>query len=415
MMKVNSKKLKRQKEVLRRWVANKCKGTLEACTGFGKTYTAILAIQKTNEQYPDYNILVVVPTKHLKTQWSNEIKNHGLTNTEVVVINTGIKHARNCDFLILDEIHNYASYVFSKIFSLVSYKWVLGLTATLERRDERDVLIRDKAPVIDRITLTDALKEGYVSEFVTYNVPLILSEAQSKDYQEMSNEFSFYFSKFGHDFGSAMHCLKSKPARENIARKQGVTEGQVMGWAAQFQKNLARRKSYLYNHPIKLEAAGRIVNSVDLKMITFSESIDFTKKLTDITHPWSAAYHGKMAKYQRDAVLKDFEDDKRDIRVINAAKALDEGLDVPGVEVALICSGTSGGRQNIQRTGRAIRFQEGKKAFIINLYIKNTQDEKWLRKRQEKNTNTVTLEGVDDLLYKIAGIESDRVTFDLFQ
>jgi superfamily II DNA or RNA helicase len=414
-MKVNSKKLNRQKEVLRKWVANQCKGTLEACTGFGKTYTAILAIQKTNEQYPDYNILVVVPTKHLKTQWSNEIKNHGLTNTEVVVINTGIKRVRECDFLILDEIHNYASSVFSKIFSLVTYKWVLGLTATLERRDNRDFLIRTKAPVVDTITLTDALKEGYVSEFVTYNVPLVLSEEQRKEYQEMSDEFNFYFSKFGHDFGAAMHCLKSQPARANVARKQGVAESQVMGWAAQFQKNLAKRKSYLYNHPIKLKAASRIVNNVDLKMITFSESIDFTKKLTDLTHPWSAAYHGNMAKYQREAVLKDFEDDKRDIRVINAAKALDEGLDVPGVEVALICSGTSGGRQNIQRTGRAIRFQEGKKAFIINLYIKNTQDEKWLRKRQEKNTNTVTLEGVDDLLYKIAGIESDRVTFDLFQ
>lgn len=33
--------------------------------------------------------------------------------------------------------------------------------------------------------------------------------------------------------------------------------------------------------------------------------------------------------------------------------------------------------------GRSLRFIEGKTAKIINLYIRNTQDESWLKKRQK--------------------------------
>lgn len=413
-MTLDSKRLARQKSILRKWVAKDCKGTLEACTGFGKTYTAVLAIQKTNEQYPNNTILVVVPTRHLKEQWEKQVTQHHLENVTVAIINSSVRRKHACDFLILDEIHNYASSVFGKIFKLVSYDWILGLTATLSRKDGRDYLVRDHAPVIDRVTLTEALKEGYVSEFKTYNVPLVMTDNLAQEYKKLNNDFNYYFAKFGHDFSSAMHCLTSPPARANVARRFNVSSEQAQIWAVQWNKNLAARKRFLYTYPPKLDAAQRIINALDLKTITFSESVDFANQLTRKTHPWSASYNSKMAKYQRANALKDFEDDKSDVRVINTAKALDEGFDVPGVELALICSGTSSERQNIQRTGRAIRFQEGKTGYIVNLYVKGTQDEKWLRSRQKNSVNTIALKSVDDLLYQIAGIGAPEATIDLF-
>ena len=415
-MTLDSKRLARQKSILRKWVDKDCRGTLEACTGFGKTYTAVLAISKTNEQHPDKTTLVVVPTKHLKTQWEKQVEEHHLHNVEVVVINTGVRRKRECDLLILDEIHNYASSVFSKIFKLVTYDWILGLTATLKRKDGKDYLVRDKAPVIDTVSLTEALKEGYVSDFKTYNVPLIMTDDYKKQYKKMNDEFNYYFSKFGHDFNTAMHCLTSQHACANIARRYHTSNEAVKVWAIQFNRNLAARKKFLYTYPPKLEAAKRIIDALDLKTITFSESVDFANELTKQTSPWSASYNSKMQKWQRANALKDFEDDKSDVRVINTAKALDEGFDVPGVELALICSGTSSERQNIQRTGRAIRFQEGKTGYIVNLYVKDTQDEKWLRSRQKSSVNTIALKSVDDLLYTVAGIgEPEAITFDLFQ
>lgn len=414
-MNINSKKLARQKSILRKWVGNGCRGTLEACTGFGKTYTAVIAIQKTNEQYPDKTTLVVVPTKYLKTQWEAQINEHGLEHVSVVVVNTGIKRKRTCDFLILDEIHNYASAVFSQVFSVITYQWVLGLTATLERNDGQDHVIREHAPVIDKVSLVEALKEGYVSDFKTYNVPLIMSEEDREQYKTLSDDFNYYFSKFGHDFGQAMHCLKSDPARRNVAKRFNVTEEQVRIWAIQFNRNLAMRKKFLYTYPPKIKAASTIVHALDLKTITFSESIVFADSLTKVTQPWSSSYNSKMPKYKRAQALKDFQDDKSDVRVINTAKALDEGFDVPGVEMALICSGSSSERQNIQRTGRAIRFQEGKTGYIVNLYVKNTQDEKWLRSRQKSSVNIIGLQDVNDLLYQVAGIGNEKATIDLFR
>lgn len=414
-MNINSKKLARQKSILRKWVSSDCRGTLEACTGFGKTYTAVIAIQKTNEQYPEKTTLVVVPTKYLKTQWQAQIEQHGLHGVTVVVVNTGIKRKRTCDFLILDEIHNYASAVFSQIFSVITYRWVLGLTATLERNDGQDHIIREHAPVIDRVSLVEALKEGYVSDFKTYNVPLHMSEQDTQAYKALSDDFNYYFSKFGHDFKQAMHCLKSPSARNSLATKFHITAEQVHVWAIQFNRNLAMRKKFLYTYPPKVEAASAIVHALDLKTITFSESIQFAESLTQATNPWSSSYNSKMPKYKREQALRDFQDDKSDVRVINTAKALDEGFDVPGVEMALICSGSSSERQNIQRTGRAIRFQEGKTGYIVNLYVKGTQEEKWLRKRQKSSVNIIGLQDVDDLLYQVAGIGSKEATIDLFR
>jgi superfamily II DNA or RNA helicase len=209
--------------------------------------------------------------------------------------------------------------------------------------------------------------------------------------------------------------MHSEPARANIAKRYHTNTEAVKVWAVQVNRLLAARRKFIYTYPGKLQAAKQIIDALDLKTITFSESIDFANAVTKATYPWSTSYHSKMAEYQKKAALKNFADDKSDVRVINTAKALDEGFDVPGVELALICSGTSSERQNIQRTGRAIRFQEGKTGYIVNLYIKDTQDEKWLRQRQSSSVNTIALKGIDDLLYQIAGIGAPEATIDLFK
>jgi superfamily II DNA or RNA helicase len=83
--------------------------------------------------------------------------------------------------------------------------------------------------------------------------------------------------------------------------------------------------------------------------------------------------------------------------VLCTARALDEGFDVRDIEVAVVCSATSKQRATIQRNGRALRFVEGKTAKIINLYIKGTQDETWLKRRQKGETNIRWIENIDEI------------------
>ena len=53
---------KRQIEVLKKWRENNFRGIFQAATGFGKTYTAIMAIQGMVTKADIKSCLVVVPT-----------------------------------------------------------------------------------------------------------------------------------------------------------------------------------------------------------------------------------------------------------------------------------------------------------------------------------------------------------------
>ena len=190
------------------------------------------------------------------------------------------------------------------------------------------------------------------------------------------------------DFQAAMKCLTDHQFRQHYAQKTGYDVNGIMTAAVQWSKNMRVRKTFLYNHPIKIEATKELISTFDVPTITFSESVKFADELTKELFPWATSYHSKMGKYQKQKAIESFNDDRSDIKVISTARALDEGFDIQDVSMAIVCSGTSTSRQDLQRTGRAIRWAPGKTGLIVNLYIKDTQDEKWLRARQKKTVNT---------------------------
>jgi len=67
-----------------------------------------------------------------------------------------------------------------------------------------------------------------------------------------------------------------------------------------------------------------------------------------------------------------------EVNVLCSTKALNQGFDIPNANVGIICGLTSKALSMIQRIGRLIRFEEGKIGKIYILYIKNSQEEKWL-------------------------------------
>ncbi len=398
---IDEKRLARQKSILRSWASNGCRGTLEACTGFGKTYTAVLAIKALNEQQSGAKTLVIVPTIHLKKQWEDQVSD--LQHVTVLVINSAIKYEHNVNLLILDEIHNYATSSFGYIFERVQYKKILGLTATISRQDGNDYLLRQKAPIVATVKLEEALREGYVSPFRVLNVPVYLNDQDRDEYKELSRNFNYYFSKFGNDFGQAMNCLKSEQACENFARRTAADGDKVRVWAINFNRNMAKRKKMLYMNQSKLDSVYRLCTEMrELRTITFSESVDFANAITAELPLESVAYSSKMPAKKRREALEQF--NSGTARIINTARALDEGFDVPGVELAIISSGSSSPRQDVQRTGRAIRFVEGKVGYIVNLYMPDTQDEKWMRKRQKNSTNIEHVQSLDHAVQLMGGI-----------
>ena len=396
-MKIDENKLKRQRRAVDVWKSSGYKGTIEAVTGFGKTFVAVLIIQDMNKARPDDTTLVIVPTRYLLDQWKDEIKKHDLKNVSVMVINTGVKSIRQTDLLILDEIHNYASDVFKGIFSLTHYHYILGLTATLERSDKKHYIIENECPVVDTISMKESLAMGYVSNFKIFNLGLELHPKERIRYELMHDSFNKYFKWFDFNFQIAMKCLQSQEYREHYASRTGYDPKGIMSAAVNWSKNMRNRKTYLYNHPMKIEAAKELIETFDVPTITFSESVKFADELTRACFLWAVSYHSKISKYRKIKSIEEFNDKKSDIKVISTARALDEGFDIQDVTLAIVCSGTSTSRQDLQRTGRAIRFAPGKTGLIVNLYIKDTQDEKWLRNRQKKTINATHVDSIKQI------------------
>ena len=79
----------RQKECLKAWINNKCKGSIVATTGFGKTRVGLMASKLLCQKFPNTKIIVVVPTDPLQKQWQTQLFEMGLSGqAEVIIINT---------------------------------------------------------------------------------------------------------------------------------------------------------------------------------------------------------------------------------------------------------------------------------------------------------------------------------------
>lgn len=84
---------------------------------------------------------------------------------------------------------------------------------------------------------------------------------------------------------------------------------------------------------------------------------------------------------------------------IAAPKGLDQGSDFPGVNMAIIASGTSSKIQKGQRMGRAVRFEPNKNVEIFNLVIRGTVDESWAIKSADSyDYKIINTDGLSKLL-----------------
>lgn len=390
MQALDQNKLLEQHRFLDKWKSANARGSLVANTAFGKTTVALLAIQEMNQNHPERITHVVVPTHALKNQWEEVILAWKLKNVTVWIINTYILEIRYTNLLVLDEIHRFGSNTFRQVFLKSRFNFILGLTATLERQDGMHSLIHMYAPVLRRISLSEALEKGYVSSFKVFNFGIELSRAESASYEYIQKQFETYFQIFDNDFNLVRRILANSNVRDQFGLIKGLTSSELFYQARQFSKFLHLRKTFLNEAPSKIQAVKQIWMTLNKKMIVFCETTAFADQIVEALGIVSFAYHNAVAdKKKMKQQLEDFKTGSGSHQVVVAVKAIEEGLDVPDIEVVVIVSGNATKRQYIQRMGRSLRIRPGKTALIINTYLHGTKDEYWLRRRQEENSEKV--------------------------
>ena len=86
------------------------------------------------------------------------------------------------------------------------------------------------------------------------------------------------------------------------------------------------------------------------------------------------ALSGKSTNEEREKALERFKNGE--CKVVCAPQILNEGIDVPDAEVAVIIGASQTKREMIQRMGRVIRLKEGNRpARILIAYMKGTPED----------------------------------------
>jgi superfamily II DNA or RNA helicase len=92
-----------------------------------------------------------------------------------------------------------------------------------------------------------------------------------------------------------------------------------------------------------------------------------------------------MSRKDRLFSLRSFLDD--DYHTLIGCKSLDEGFDVPNIDMGIIVSQTNTSRQRIQRLGRTIRLYDNKKTPIIYTLFTTSDEKESLYEEMMVNTN----------------------------
>ena len=392
----------RQAQSVYKWLKNKGKGCLECCTGYGKSRCALIAIKKVLSKYPQLRVLIVVPTELLKNQWLGHIEHNQLQlNVEVAIINSVAKNGAQCDMLIIDEIHVVPAETFSNIFKTVKYKLILGLTATFERLDGKHKLLEKYCPIVDTVTVQEALLNGWVSK---YNEYLVIIDVEDIDiYKEANREFNEHFEFFQWDFSLAM-SMKDHNVRWSYCKqmfpgdyeKQKEYHKAVMYHYTGFMRTMRTRTQFIYNHPQKVNITREIIKyRPDKKIITFCAN---TKIADSIGEGW--VYTGKKGKKKNRITLEEFSSHQSG--VLNTCRLAETGMDIAGLSVGIMLGVNSSTTKATQTRGRVIRKEPNKIAEYFTLVINDTVELKWWEKSHEKDTNIIKID-VENLMHLLRG------------
>ena len=367
-----------QEEALRHWLKGR-RGIVVLPTGAGKTYVAIEAVATLGEA-----TLVVVPTVELVKQWERRLSEYfpgrvgvwyGEEKKEMCITVITYDSAyisieqlgNKYPFLVFDEVHHLPSESYRQIAELSPAPHRLGLTATPERADDLHMLLPELVgPVVYRMAVSEAAGK-YLAEFDVEVVKVGLSEEEMKRYKELEAIYKGYIRAKGLRFRSPSDFSKLVM----LAGRSPEARRALEAWH--------EMRRILFESRSKVDAVADILRRhPDSKVLIFTEYTALAREVSRRYLIPEVTYD--TPDQERELVMEMFR--RGEIRAIVTGKVLDEGIDVPDVDVVVILGGTSSSRQYIQRIGRALRLKPHK-AKIYEVITARTREVDISRRRRK--------------------------------
>ena len=379
---MNNNKVKdsEQRKALNQWATNGWVGSIIAGTGFGKSRCGVLAVQKVSKMFSreDFKALLLVPTTQLQDQFAEEFKKWDaedcLEFTDIVCYQSAHKlDNEHYDIVVCDEIHLGLSPIYRQFFEKNTYDKLLCMTATVPEEEEYAKYLYHLAPVRYKITLDECVTLGLVAPYEIYCVPVELNEEDKAKYKKANNKFVQAKYRIGgfNTFDDAKAILAKK------------IQGDA-GAAKMFFDAIRERKQVVQHSTAKIEVAKQLIKKHhEDRILVFSGTNSFTDDMADALGGLS--YHSGYSKARREKILDGFS--QRSHRVLCSTKALNQGFNVPDASIGIIAGLDSKALPMIQRLGRLLRLHENKIGKVYVLYVKDSQEEKWLTNAIKPLTN----------------------------
>ena len=369
-----------QREALDAWRKARGRGVVVLPTGAGKTHVAVMAIDDKRRAS-----LIVAPTLDLVRQWydllgatfggpiglvgggSHEV--HPITVTTYDSAHLHMEHlGSRFGLIVFDECHHLPSAAYAAAARACLAPYRLGLTATPERSDGREaelsLLVGETVYRKDIIELSGE----YLAEYETERVEVELSPEERLEYEEERARYREFVTSHG--------IRMSSPSGwgEFIMLSSRTDEGRRAMKAYRRQRELA------FTAPAKLEYLELLLGEhAKDRAIVFTQD-NATAYAVSRRFLLPCITHQTKIK-ERSAILKGISDGT--YGAIVTSKVLNEGVDVPDANVAIVLSGSGSVREHVQRLGRVLRAKEGKRATLYELVTRETVETYTSERRRE--------------------------------
>ena len=349
------------------------KGSVIAGTGFGKSRIGVNAIREITLEEDSRPALLLVPFDHLKDRFKDEFQKTGGMPVRKVQMEcyASIEKLDPAAYsiVICDEVHLGLTDRCLEFYNLFKGRLVF-LTATRPEDPIYHQRMLHLCPVVYEISLDECVKKGLVAPYRIECISVQLTPEEHALYTTVSKNFGYWKGQLGFDpFNLAQHILKmpSQYRKEDMLAALG------------FFRAIKNRKNLVDHAVNKITVANRLVKDMSGKKLVFGGDNAFTDLLAQGI-PGSVTYHSKIRPKLREAALDHFRTGVSN--TLCSTKALNQGLDIPDASIGIICGLTSKALTMVQRVGRLVRIDPNnpdKTGKVIIVYVKDSQEEKWLR------------------------------------
>lgn len=371
-----------QERAVSSWEANAHLGIFAMATGTGKTFTAMVALERLLENRRDLDLLVVVvPFQHLADQWFDELAKRGVSafrafedtaawtslwdlrrrrdralGTATYVLTTYATlgseplqwllaaEVRSL-VLVADECHYLGARRTRQVMAL-PVPARLGLSATPSRHfdDEGTNALMDFfGGIVFEFDLASAIRDEYLTPYEYFPEAVSLSNEEFAKYHDLTNRLGRAMARAG------VSGLRDDEQVKSLARRRARLLNNAVGKVAWLRHKLERLDPEALRHSL-----------VYVGDRSFAHVLAMIGR--DLGIP-AHAFTSEQTRRERAMLLRRFE--SGELAVLVAMKCLDEGVDVPPTRTAYFLASSSNPREFVQRRGRILRRSPGKRSASV--------------------------------------------------